>query len=157
MALQLPSVVIARQIEIIQARHHAVIDDPDDIGLLHVLGHAIDGGAVLTQGWGTETLTITLHHLGQIEIHLVAGTVLNERQAVAVANLAADRRNTHGGLRAAANLRRPLCAMCHLDPPKPEAKRAHPQQHQQSQKLDPQTWIQLAPVHSRWLLSGKYG
>ena len=44
-------------------------------------------------------------HVRQIEIDLVAGAVLHQRDAVAVANLAADRGDAHGDLGAPGDLR----------------------------------------------------
>ena len=64
MALQLASVVIAGKIEIVQARHYSVVNDPDNVGLFHVFRHAVDGCPVLGQGRKAKTLAIAFHHFG---------------------------------------------------------------------------------------------
>ena len=129
MPLQLAGVVIARQIEIVQARDNAVIDDLNDVRLLHIFRHAIDDGAIFFERWRTETFAIALDHFRQIKIDLIAGSILHQRQSVAVFDLAAHGRNSHCRLRAATNLRSPFGAVRYLYPPESERERAHSQQH----------------------------
>ena len=136
MALQLAGVVIPRQIEIVQPRHNAVIHDLNNIRLLHVLRHTIDRCAIFGKGRRTKTVAITLHHFRQVKIDFVAGAVLDQRQPIPVLDFTAHRRNAHGRLRAATNLRRPFFSVRYLNPPKLEQQRAHPNKHEQAEKLN---------------------
>ena len=78
MSLELAGVVIARKIEIVQARDNAVIDDPDDVRLLLVFRHPVDDGAVLRDWRRTEPFAIALHHLGQVKINLITRSILHQ-------------------------------------------------------------------------------
>ena len=140
MLLQLPRIVIADQIEVIETRHDAVIHDLDDVGFLQVFRHPAHGSAVFCKRGLTVSLAIAFHHFGQIKIDLVASPILHEREPIAVADLSSNGRNTHSRLRTAADARRPIRAASDLDPPKPQAKRGQADEHEQSQELEPQNW-----------------
>ena len=50
MSLQLAGIVIARQIKVVKARNDPIIDDLDDVRLLHVFRHSADDRPVFTRG-----------------------------------------------------------------------------------------------------------
>ena len=139
MFLELARVVIARQIEIVEPRDDAVVHDPDDVRLLQVLRHAVDRRAILGHRAADRTFAIAFHHFRQIKIDFVTGPVLDQSDAVAIANLAAHRRNAHGRFRASANLRGPFRAMRHLTHQSLQTKSAQAEQHEEPEKLNPQT------------------
>src|SRR5207253_11117853 len=66
----------------------------------------------------SDAIAVALHHFGQIKIHFVAGAVLHQRHAIAIANLTADRWNAHRRLRTSANLFGPFRAVRDLHEPK---------------------------------------
>ena len=124
MALELEGIVVARQIEIVQPRDDAGIHDLHDVRLLQVFRHSVDRAPIFRQRRRADAFAVTLHHLRQIKIDLVAGAVLHQGGSVAVPNLAADGWDPHRRLRAAADFRRPFRPVRHLHVPKPAEQRA---------------------------------
>src|SRR6266498_3802372 len=142
------------KVEVIKAWNDAVIDDLDDVRFLQVFRHSVNGRSIFGCGRRAEALPISFHHFRQIKIDLITRPVLAESHSVAIFDLAAHRRNAHRRLRATAELGSPFLAMRYLNPPKLEAESAHAHQHQEPEKLNPQTRSNTAPAHSNRPLSG---
>ncbi len=154
-SLELAGIVIAGNIEIVEARNDPVVNDLDDVRLLQIFRHSANDRAILCQRRRTETFAIAFDHFRQIKIDLITRPVLDKGQSVTVLDLTAHRWNPDRCLRAAAKLSSPFGAMRHLYPPKPEAKGANAHQHEQRKKLNPQTGIDAASAHWKRLLSGR--
>src|SRR4029450_8894947 len=152
-SLELVGIVIAGKIEIVEPWDEAIINDIKYVWVFQVVRHSANNRTVLSQGWSTEAFAIALHHFRQIEIDFIAGPILDQRQSIAVLDFAAHRWNSNRYLRTAAKLRSPFGSMRNLYPPKFQAKGAHPHQHEERDKLNPQTRIEAAPIHSKSLLS----
>src|SRR5581483_10272425 len=142
------------QIEIVEARDDAIIDDLNDVRFLHVFGHSINGRPVLGDGRLTKAFAIAFDHFRQIKIDLITGPVLDQSYSIAIPDLPAHRRNTHRRLRTTAQLGGPFLTVRHLDPPKLEAESGHAHQHQKAEKLNPHTRSNTASAHSSRPLSG---
>jgi len=117
MLLQVLGIVVPGQIELLEARDDGVIDDLDDVRLLHLLLHLLDRREILDHRHGTHLPPVTAHHVGQIEVDLVAGAIGHERHAVAIPNLAAHAGNAHGDLGASGNFFGPHLSARDLFPP----------------------------------------
>ena len=146
MPLELNGIVIARQIEVVEPRNHACVHDLHDVGLLQIFRHAVDRGAILRERRRADTIAEALHHFGQIKIHFVAGAVLHQRHAIAIANLTADRWNAHRRLRTSANLFGPFRPVRDLHVPKFTEQRGESREHEQREKLQTPVWVK--PIHS---------
>ena len=147
MPLELVRVVVARQVELLKPRHHAVVHDPNNVRLFQILRHPADGGAILRLRRATVALPVALHHFRQIEIDFVTGAVLHQRNTVAIANLAPDGGNADGRFGAALDTRRPFVTARHLHPPQPEEKGAQTKEHAKPEKLDAQGGLSAAHIH----------
>src|SRR4029450_4135250 len=152
--LQPARIVIARKIEVVEAWNDAIIDDLDDVRLLQVFRHSIDGCSILGHGRMTKAFAIAFDHFWQIKIDLITRPVLDESPSVPISDLAAHRGDAYRRLRATAELGSPFLAMRYLNPPKLEAESAHAHQHQEAEKLNPYTRSNTAPAHSSRPLSG---
>ena len=87
--LQFAGVVVTRKTELLKLRNDRVVDDLDDVGLLLEGAHAVVQTPVPTLGNGTVLLLPGADDVGKIELHLHARAVLDKRNAVTVADLAA--------------------------------------------------------------------
>src|SRR5206468_2386305 len=121
--------------------------DFDDVWFLQIFRHPTHLSPIGGKRWLPVTLSVALHHLGQIEIDFVTGPVLHQGSAIAVANLTANRWNSHRCLGAATNPSGPLRPARHLHPPETRSQRTQAEQHQQSEKLQSQERAKSRSVH----------
>src|SRR5262249_20088117 len=144
--LQLIGVVIARQIEVFEPRHDAVIHDPHNIGFFQVLLHSADRCPILRFRWPPVALAIALHHFREIKIDLVTRAVLHQGDSIAIPDFAANGWDPYGCFRAALDARRPFIAARNLNPPEAEEENAESNQHAKSKKLDPKSRLSAAHI-----------
>src|SRR5437016_969942 len=147
MALELDGIVVARQIEIVEPRDDAAIDDLDDVGLLQVLRHAVDRAAILGQRWRADPFAIALHHFRQIKVHLITGAVLHQGGSIAVPTLAEHRGNPDRFFLAATNLVRQLLPVRYLHEPKPAEERGETRQKKETEELQTPARVKTFLVH----------
>src|SRR5439155_12835639 len=121
--------------------------DFDKFRFLQIYLHHTHLSPISCKRWMPVTLSIDLHQLEKIEIDFVTRAVLHQGSAIAVANLTANRWNSHGCLGAATNPSGPLRPTRHLHPPKAGSQRTQAEQHQQPEKLQPQERTKSWPVH----------
>ena len=135
--LQPLGIVILREIQLIEPRHDCRVHDLHDVGLPHVGHHAPDRPLIPHhRDLVAKLRPIAAFHVGQIEIHTVAGPVGDERQAIAVANLPTHRRNADRDLGLARDFLRPLLAAQNLLVPQLSHERAKATEHGEAQEND---------------------
>ena len=73
-------------IKIVEPWYHAVVDDPDNVRLLQVFRHTIDGCPIFSYRCRPKAFAIPPNHFRQVKINLVTGAVLYERHAISIFN-----------------------------------------------------------------------
>ena len=91
MHLQLAAIIVAGEPQFLEVRDNRLIDDLHDVGLGFESSHAVVESPVLAQGHLVMLFLPGADDIGEIELHLHAGSVLDQRHTPAVTDLA-----THG-------------------------------------------------------------
>ena len=141
--LQMLGVVIHGEVEIVELRQDALVDDLHDVGLALLLEHLPHGRLVFRERHIALLLAEAAHHVGQVaEIDLVAGAVRDQGDAVAVFDFTAHRRDAHSNVRAiAGDFLGPHRAARDLLPIELADERAEPEEEHQRKEED-------APLHT---------
>ncbi len=129
--------VVAHIRQLLQPRNDRLIDDLNDVRLLHATQHPPHPRFVVVDGHVAPGAAVPLHHGGQIEIDAVARPVLDQQLAVAIPDLAAHGRDAHGDLGRSAQFGQVILVADDLQVPQPGDQTGERDPHQGTQHVDP--------------------
>ncbi len=148
MHLQPAGIVVFRHADFLEPRDDLLLHDFFDVGDGQILGHSVHGRPVAGgRDLAAVSLPAGLDHVREHKIDINAHAAFDERDAVAVTDLAADRGNAHGHARSRVDLGGVNRPPRDLDIPQPENHAAEGEENQGSKENQPEG--NLAALHRR--------